>query len=246
MPLLPHQILDAMPETKKEMRRRLRRSKIDFESFATPLRLCELGKCNGHCCYDGVCVDEDEEHFITAVVTAHPVFFQQLGVTPENAFEDATFLGTDTRKTTTRPFRYPKEVGHPKHFEKTTCSFRFPDGRCSLQALAMEHGEHPWAYKPLSCWLHPISLERDDKAVIWIPTKGNDLLEDPEYPGFAPYTRCGEACPGEGRPAWQTLKAELQTLGAIAERDIWGEIEAYFKAKAPAPDPEPKAKTKKA
>lgn len=229
MPLKPSQLLDAMPDTKRFMKRRLRRADIDFESFATPLRLCALETCGGHCCYDGVCLDEDEEHYIKCVVGAHPVFFKQLNVDEETAFEDATFLGVDTRKTATRKFRYPKAIGHPKHFDKTTCIFRFPDGRCSLQTLAMEHGDHPWAYKPLSCWLHPISLERDDKAVIWIPTKETDHLADEDYPGFAPYTQCGEACPGEGKPAYETLRQELETLGAIVERDIYGEIANYWR-----------------
>lgn len=228
MPLEAHEILDAVPDTKADVQWRVRRSKIDYPSFATPLRLCDLAECNGHCCYDGVCVDTDEEEFLAALMRAHPKFFEQLGLDHENAFEDATFLDSPTRKVVTKKFKYPKSVGHPKHFDKSSCAMRFPDGRCGLQALAMEHGNHPWAYKPLSCWLHPISLERDDKPVIWIPTKETDQLKDKGFPGFAPYTRCGESCPGEGRPAWQTLRMELETLGRLGGRDIVGEIEEYF------------------
>jgi len=227
MALKPHQLLDSMPETKKSMKRRLRHAAIDFDSFATPLRVCDLANCMGHCCYDGVCLDSDEEHFITAVMDAHPVFFRQLNLTSENAFEEATFLGVDTRKTRVRRFRYPDVVNHPKHFDKTSCVFRFPDGRCSLQTLAMEHGEHPWAYKPLSCWLHPISLERNDRSILWIPRKDTDHLTDEHFPGFAPYTQCGEECPG-GKPAWEALKWELETLGAIAGRDFYGEMRDHF------------------
>lgn len=225
MPLKPEQLLDPIPETRDYFRKRLRRAPIDFESFATPLRLCTLEGCQGMCCYDGVCLDEDEEHYLTAILEAHPLHFKPLGITRENAFEDAVFIDTDTRKTATRKHKYPKHVGFPKHFEKTSCVFRHEDGRCSLQALAMEHGEHPWAYKPLSCWLHPISLERNDRTILWLPTKGRDPLKDDKFPGYAPYTQCGEHCAG-GQPAYEVLRQELETLGAVVGRDFYGEIKA--------------------
>ncbi|MBI5155286.1 DUF3109 family protein [Candidatus Poribacteria bacterium] len=227
MPLKPEQLLDPLPETKKYFQRRLHRAPVDFDSFATPLKACDLRTCQGSCCYDGVCLDEDEERYLGAIVDAHPLHFKPLGITRENAFEDATFLDTDTRKTRTRRFKYDPAVEFPKHFEKTACVFRHSDGRCSLQALAMEHGEHPWAYKPLSCWLHPISLERNDRTIIWLPTKDNDQLTEPGFPGYAPYTKCGCATPG-GRPAYEVLKPELDVLGAIAGRDFFGEIKAHF------------------
>lgn len=228
MPTKPNELLDATPDTKKYFLRRLKHAPIDFESFGSPLKLCTLEECQGMCCYDGVCLDEDEEHRLTALLDAHPVFFRQLGLTSENAFEDATFLGEDTRKTASRPFSHRDSVEFPDHFEKTSCVFRFPDGRCSLQSLAMEHGEHIWAYKPLSCWLHPISLERDDKSVVWVPTKETDLLADEDYPGFAPYTLCGKECPG-GLPAYEVLKPELEALGAIIGRDFYGEIKEHYR-----------------
>ncbi len=230
MPLRPDQLFDPMPETKRYFMRRLKRAAIDFESFGILLQLCTLEGCRGTCCYDGVCLDEDEERYIGAIVDAHPVFFKELNLTRENAFEDAEFLGSDTRKTRTKPCRYPKNVNFPKHFEKTSCVFRFPDGRCSLQTLAMEHGEHPWAYKPPSCWLHPISLERNGKSMIWLPTKETDHVVAEDYPGYAPYTPCGAECAG-GKPAYQVLKSELETLGAIVGRDIYGEIEKHFAQK---------------
>ncbi|MBX3729604.1 MAG: hypothetical protein KF858_10505 [Candidatus Sumerlaeia bacterium] len=230
MPLSAAQILDPLPETKKYFRRRLANAPIDFESFGTLLKPCTLGQCSGMCCYDGVCLDDDEEHYIGAIVDAHPVFFKQLGITRENAFEDATFLDTDTRKTRVRRFKYPPHVNFPKHFDKTACIFRFPDGRCSLQSLAMEHGEHPWAYKPLSCWLHPISLERDNRTILWLPTLENDRLKDENFPGFAPYTHCGCAH-ADGQLAYQVLRPEIEALGAVIGRDFYGEIDAYYAKK---------------
>ncbi|MEQ8819842.1 MAG: hypothetical protein RLY93_06325 [Sumerlaeia bacterium] len=229
MPLAASELLDPMPETKSYFVRRLKRCKIDIESFATPLSVCTMEGCQGMCCYDGVCLDEDEERYIAAVVRAHPKHFEEVGVTPENAFEDALFLDVETRKTATKPCTYKKRVGFPEHFEKASCVFRHKDGRCSLQGLAMEHGEHPWAYKPMSCWLHPISLERDGRTIIWLPRIETDHLREEGYPGYAPYTHCGRECAG-GVPAYKALKDELKTLGAIVGRDVYGEIKAAVKA----------------
>jgi len=230
MPLQPHELLDPLPDTKRYFKKRLFRAPIDFESFGTPLKLCDLADCHGMCCYDGVCVDEDEIHYLSAILDAHPKHFEELGLRSDNAFEEACFLGTDTMKTRTRKYKYPKSANFPKHFEKTRCAFRYEDGRCSLQGLAMEHGEHPWAYKPFSCWLHPISLERDERTIVWLPTKKTDHLKEKKYPGYAPYTGCGCAVEG-GKPAYKVLKQEIETLGAIVGRDFYGEIEAYYHAK---------------
>jgi len=216
-----------MPETKKYFVKRLRNAPIDFESFGIKLRQCRMEDCLGMCCYDGVCLDEDEEHYIGAIVDAHPVYFKELGITRENAFEDAIFIDSECRKTTTRKFKYPPHVGYPKHFEKTSCIFRHPDGRCSLQGLAMQHGEHPWAYKPPSCWLHPLSLERNDRTILWLPQKHTDHVVDKNYPGYSPYTRCGENCATGGMSAWEALKPELETLGAVVGRDFYGEIKKW-------------------
>lgn len=249
MPLKPSQLFDPMPETKKYFKRRLKNCPIDYKSFATPLRLCEMEDCRGMCCYDGVCLDESEEHYITAIVNAHPNHFKKLGITVDNAFEDAEFLGSPTRKTATKPCTYPEKVEFPEHFEDTSCIFRHKDGRCSLQALAMEHGEHPWAYKPPSCWLHPISLERDDQSILWLPTRGKDHVVDEDYPGYSSYTRCGECVVGE-QPAYESLKPELDVLGAIIGRDFYAEIKEAltnenFKVKDAEEDKGKKKKKKK-
>ncbi len=227
MPLRTDQLFDPMPDTKKYFKRRMLRAPIDYESFGISLRQCTMESCCGMCCYDGVCLDEDEEHYIGAIVDAHPVFFKEMGITREKAFEDAHFLGTECRKTATRKYKHPEHVNFPKHFENTKCIFRFDDGRCSLQTLAMEHGEHPWAYKPPSCWLHPISLERENKTVLWLPQKDTDLVVEKGYPGYAPYTRCGEDCGAEGMPGYEALKPELETLGILVGRDFYTEIKAW-------------------
>lgn len=226
----PHQLLDSMPETKQVFLRRLRSCPIDHESFLTPLRVCSLSSCQGMCCYDGVVLAEDEAHYIGAVVKAHPEVFDPLGISPETAFEPISEGAGSIKKTATKPFSYAPESNTPEHFARTACVFRLPDARCSLQSLAIEQGEHPWAYKPPNCWLHPITLHRGNESVIWLPTKSCDPLQKPGYPGFASYSRCGECTPG-GEPAYKVLGQELQTLGAIIGRDLIAEIVHYERAK---------------
>ncbi|NNE93582.1 MAG: hypothetical protein HKN23_18190, partial [Verrucomicrobiales bacterium] len=47
----------------------------------------------------------------------------------------------------------------------------------------------------------------------------------PDYDGFVSRTHCGKICAeGEGKPAYQTLKPELDMLGRIGGRNLTGEI----------------------
>ncbi len=246
MPLRPDQLFDPMPDTKKYFRRTMIGAPVDYESFGISLRQCTMESCCGMCCYDGVCLDEDEEHYIGAVIDAHPVFFkEEMGITRGNAFEDAEFLGSDCRKTATRKFKYPAATGFPKHFDNTKCAFRYDDGRCSLQSLAMQHGEHPWAYKPPSCWLHPVSLERDNATILWLPQKHTDHLVEKGYPGYAPFTKCGEDCGAQGMPAYEALKPELETLGVLVGRDFYTEIKTWHEQGPDAVQPLVSKKKKK-
>lgn len=223
-PLSPEQLLDAMPETKRLFKSRLASCPIDVKSFLAPLHLCDLQSCQGMCCYDGVCLQEDEEHYIGAVVQAYPEVFGPMGIDRNSAFTNLSPGLSRGRKTATRPFEYSRESNTPKHFSRTACVFRLPDARCALQSLAIDQGEHPWAYKPPNCWLHPISLQRGTETVIWLPDKSTDPQKSNAFPGFASYSRCGECAEG-GPPAYVTLRQELETLGAIIGRDLLKEIE---------------------
>lgn len=231
MPISNAQILDHLPSWKRYVQKRLAKAPIDFESFGVRLQVCAMEDCRGMCCYDGVCIDRDEERMVRRALRQNPEHFEELGVDASNAFEEGEFQGLPTRKTQTRPQKFPRHVSIPRHFDRSCCVFKHEDGRCSLQSLAMKLGEHPWAFKPISCWLHPLSLERDDETILWVPRLGHDHLKTEEYAGFTPYTHCGKECTG-GKPAWQALKFELECLGAITGRDFYGEI-AEFHAHAP-------------
>ncbi len=102
----------------------------------------------------------------------------------------------------------------PAHFPATACAFLMDDARCALQALAMNEGRHPWYYKPLPCWLHPITIRPGRWPAVYLPDESNDPLTEENYPGFAPWTPCGKTCE-TGKPAREVLAEELRFLKGI-------------------------------
>jgi hypothetical protein len=109
---------------------------------------------------------------------------------------------------------------YPKHFNNTSCVFRLSDGRCSLQLLALEKGLHRWYYKPISCWLHPISISFDEEIPkISLHNYETDPYCLPNYDGYVSRTMCGSVkeC---GDKAHQVLKEELRYLGAIINQNL--------------------------
>lgn len=118
-----------------------------------------------------------------------------------------------------------KVADYPEHFPNTNCVFLLDDARCALQSLAVEEGKHPWHYKPLTCWLHPLSISSGPKhkPMLTLYSEENDPQRYPDYDGFVCRTQCGRTCSG-GEPAWQVLRWEIETLGEIGGRDLIAEI----------------------
>jgi hypothetical protein len=174
----------------------------------TELRLqrCDLARCEAVCCYDGVYLRPGEEAGLVTTVRAHPEFFRFL---PAAFVLDGVWNGRPGRKTAVRPHDY-RRPDYPAHFARTRCVFAFDDGRCSLQVLAITRGEHPWAYKPRVCWLHPLF---DGPAGLVPPPV--DTADDPDrrpgYPGFTTFTDCGRHRP-DGLPWLTALKEEGQAF----------------------------------
>ena len=88
--------------------------------------------------------------------------------------------------------------------------------RCVLQRLAVDEGRHPWFWKPISCWMHPLVLRPGDRPVLTLPG-GEDR--------FVSCTHCGRA-ETEGERAGEVLREELEMLGKISGRDVGGEVGA--------------------
>lgn len=186
-------------------------------SFERYIERCDPAECLGMCCYDGVYIDAGTEDALAALVSDRRGDLEGIGaILPEAIFEDGTFNGEMLgRKTATRPFAYDGKVADfPGHFEQTACVFLIDDGRCSLQALAIADGRHPWDYKPPTCWVHPIKVSASG---IVLHDEDDDPHVLPEYPGYVSRTRCG-GCSGCGDPARTVLADELEYLATILDR----------------------------
>jgi hypothetical protein len=211
-------------QIEREYLRRYRDVPMDGPAFARKLAACDLSVCRGTCCYDGVYVDRRAEEALQSLVDDRRSDFEQIGV----HLPDAVFVAGDwpvgmpsSRKTATRPFNFAGAVkDFPAHFSDTSCVFRSDDGRCALQMLAIRDGVDPWLYKPVSCWLHPISIS-PEKITLHNPC--TDPHRRSGYHGFSSCTGCG-VIREDGVPAYILLSHEIRRLGELLDRDLLCEI----------------------
>ncbi len=196
---------------------------VDGAAFRRKLSRCSLSNCHGTCCYDGVHVDDDTGTILQRLADQRADEFREMGLSlPDAVIVHEQWRGSDpAAKTAVKPFPFSSVVeDYPAHFNDTACVFLLDDARCGLQVLAERDGEHPWYYKPFSCWLHPISVS---PSKITLPDDSTDPFRFPDYDGFASKTFCGRTCDG-GQPAAEVLRAELEFLGRVLHRDILGAI----------------------
>ena len=215
--------ITAYPELESELGRQIREAAVDYESFQQKLKICELGKCRATCCHDGVILTEEEVAGIGEALERGEDRLKAYGWRPENWL---TTSSGRSRSVTLEGGSLADDF--PAHFPKTRCVFLDEEHRCVLQRLAIDEGQHPWKWKPISCWMHPLVLKpgvRGGRPMLMLPSPGDDPAEKSSYPGFSSCTPCGVAVE-DGMPAWQTLKPELELLGTIGRRDLVGEIEA--------------------
>ena len=168
----------------------------------TKLHYCDLKDCEGICCSDGAFLLPEEEDLIHRAVAEHPEHFQHL---PPQYIFDGEWEGNVGRKTAVYEFDYKNKPGH---FASTRCAFSEQDGKCSLQTLAVKLGKHKWHYKPMGCWLFPLSS--DEQGLVPPP---RTRREDPNnlgkhYPGFATFTPCGKH-DAKGKVWWIQLEEEV-------------------------------------
>lgn len=195
---------------------------IDGTSFTRALSRCEISDCRGICCYDGVYLDPAEEARLVALVDARCADFAALGANlPDQVVETGTIRDHEVgRKTVSRPLNAnAAPTDFPADFERTECVFQLNNRHCALQALAIRDGLHPWTYKPLSCWLFPITIHFGK-----IELRGET---DADYDHCVTNTRCGRTCTG-GQPALGVLAEELRYLGEILGRDLVAEAESQL------------------
>lgn len=217
------------PETAKGLAEQLRHALLDHQAFEMLLRPCTLERCKATCCYDGVYLSAEEAEGVKALVHSERERLIEYGLDlPDEVL--VSVRGGRALKTATREAK-PGELAddYPAHFPQTRCVFLDSLGRCGIQRMNMEDGQHPWRDKPLTCWIHPIAIQPPNRersrSLITMVNPENDPQRKEGYPGFASCTHCGRPEPS-GTPAHEVLEAELKALGELAGRDFLAELRA--------------------
>ncbi len=220
------QSVTAYASDEEMLHARLAHGTVDVQSFRRPLSRCEISTCRGMCCYDGVYVSRESAAVIQRLADEHVDFFAGLGIDlPAHVIVEGEWQWKKGGlKTAVKPRVFSKSVeGYPAHFEDTACVFLAADGRCSLQLLSLHLGRHPWYYKPVKCWMHPITLEGEGKSRLVLHSRETDPYRLPGYDGFVSVIFCGRTRP-EGMPASTVLSEELSLLSRIVGRDLQAEL----------------------
>ncbi len=214
--------LTAFPDDERTLMRRMAGGRVEAKSFRRLVARCDINTCRGMCCYDGVYVSQDSAAVIKRVAKEHAGFFASLDLQlPEAVIVEGDWpWKPGGLKTAVAPRAFSRTVeGFPPHFKDAACVFLTEDGRCSLQMLSTHLGRHPWYYKPVKCWMHPITMEGEECAVLLLHSHRTDPYRFPGYDGFVSRIFCGRTCPG-GAPASVVLAEELAFLSQIVGRDL--------------------------
>ncbi len=211
----------AYHETAKILKIQLREAELDHGAFEIFLSPCELSTCRATCCHDGAILSGEEAATVSGLLKDHPAAFPGSNPAPSPS---ALSAHGGQYKTTTRPAQdHECAPDFPAHFPRTRCLFLDHEFKCSLQLHSVRENRHPWFYKPISCWMHPILLQAASSP------SGRPLLTlrspatDPTR--FASCTHCGRP-DSAGRPAHEVLTPELEFLSQIAGRNFLAELRA--------------------
>ncbi|BCX47367.1 DUF3109 domain-containing protein [Haloferula helveola] len=210
----------AFADLELELGRQVREAALDHEAFSMPLKVCELASCRATCCHDGVFLDREQASVIGGIVESGQL--TRYGFHRSYWSEQA---GGRVKTSTVEASAAELADGFPAHFPRTRCVFLDAEHRCVLQRLAMDSGMHPWWWKPVSCWMHPLLFRRlaDGRPLLGLASADDDPSARPGYPGFGSCTPCGMPNEG-GEPAWKVLRGELELLGRIGGRDLVREL----------------------
>jgi hypothetical protein len=169
------------------------------------LKSCNLDSCQAACCYDGVYLTDYEEEIIKKVVSMAPDIFSDL---PEKYIVDGSWMEHQGRKTAIKDYCYTS-ITFPKHFNQTRCVFCNDKHLCLLQIYAIQNNLHKWTFKPMSCWLFPLTLKKGDLSPPPLFGEPDPNNIGPEYPGYVTYTTCGKHNE-EGSDWREVLKEEIE------------------------------------
>jgi hypothetical protein len=207
------------------LRQTLAEAPIHADSLQRNLQRCDLEKCKGMCCYDGIYLSDEEARIIRGLASSEGAYFRTIGLNlPENVVVHGSWEGQVAGpKTAVAPWPGARLVeDFPSWFHDTTCVFHLPDGRCGLQLLSEERGKHPWHYKPTGCWMHPLTAFYGDEPGLGLEDEHSDPCRLAHYDGFIARTGCGRTAP-QGQAAREVLREELDFMGRIVRRDLYAE-----------------------
>lgn len=208
----------------KKFYKRFKNAPIDVESFLQKYKRCDLNFCQSMCCHRSASIDFSEEKILRKMIKKYRTHFDKNPEFPEDPFEVYYAFGQKRIQSKTRYFYFGKQVEMPPRFKPKLCVFVDSEFKCSIQTLSSNLGEDPWYLKPSGCWLHPISLMRDNKMEICILQKEEYQPENRQiYASFAPFTHCGRTCE-DGDLGYKVFKKELELLGKAMGRDLLAEI----------------------
>jgi len=200
----------------------LQEAAFDFPAFERQYRPCELERCRATCCHDGVHLSEEDAEIVAEVVRNERDSLEKLGMKlPLDCLEVSE---RGRRKTKTRSAQNDEvATDYPAHFPKTKCVFLDEKHRCSLQRLAVEKGKHPWYYKPITCWMHPVTLQKateyGGRPLLTLFSPETDPQKTMGYPGFASCTHCGRE-DNEGVKGEECFAKELEMLSLLSDRSF--------------------------
>ncbi len=185
----------------------------------TRLKTCDVAACEAMCCHDGVYLSDTEEARLRQLVDSTPELRATL---PAEYIVEGYWNGEHLgRKTATRPHEY-RNAAYPAHFPRTRCVFADTQGLCALQKLGLKRREHPWRYKPFTCWMFPLDVE--DGAITPPPL---DAADDPYrtdgYPGFVTQVPCGRHEP-QDQPWREALQAECRHFDEVRGQEEFASI----------------------
>ena len=182
---------------------------------------CQIARCKGGCCADGVWLDYDQSKKILANASLIQPFMPEERRNPDTWFaelhdDDPAFPSGQYTGTTT--------VEDPSHPSGTTCVFLRPEDRyCAIQASSFARGRPSWELKPFYCCLFPVVDEHVDAEDKPLPIK--HLTLDDENDLFTRGGGCYEDCAGEPQFMFQTYAEEVAlALGVDGYRELCARV----------------------
>lgn len=198
----------AFPEMALWLRGLVSSATVDEQSLQVRMHVCQLSDCAGACCANGAFLELDEGPVIEQLVDGNLELMQSLGVSVDEALIANVSRGSG-RPPSARTATKSVDGGPASRM----CTFWMTDGRCALQVVGTTDGRHPWYYKPVACWLHPLDVRTCDGQVTVGLFKGDvPPVGAPPSVGNAPCSMPDQV----GVPAVTLLLNELAFLRGIA------------------------------